>query len=398
MTANDGVYERLLSDVRSKNVVACLQEIRSTNAVTLTALSKATGLSRPTVESVVTELIHQGLVGELPSGQGATHAAGRPARRFAFLADSRRIMSVDVGIHRMRAMLANLAGTVTDELVWDVPDDADDLERFDFFADLTRSLLGVAGVAAQGVSNVTVAVPGIVDLTGNMLLSDALPQWVGVDLASQFRQRMSGTLVVENDINMAALAEHAIGAARLASDVTYIQVGHRTNSALILGGQLRRGRHFATGEVGGLPSSGWNQFGVDLNALPPHDSAAHRFERAKIGDPEATVWVRDFARSLAPGVSSLMLAVDPDVVIIGGGVSGAGDLLLDPLREALAEIIPAHMQPHILASTIGVSGVAVGGIVRGLDEASHKLYAGGATTTPRIDLAGLKEHTTRRNQ
>ncbi|MEV4112647.1 ROK family protein [Nonomuraea sp. NPDC049695] len=351
--------------LRKVNTQLTLRALRREGVATLTRLGRVTGLSRQTVETVLDELGERGYVREVPPDEGAM---GRPARRFGFRADAGYVMGVEVGGDAIVAALADLNGEV---IAWEraaVPGDAAAHERLEAARRTSLACVDGAGVAHRRVWAVAAGTPGIVDRTGRVSLSITLPGWTGVDLAGLAGRWFGCAALAANDANLAALAEHWRGSAQHASDVVYVLIGHRAGAGILIGGRLHQGRNGAAGEIGTLRQVGWEDAAREL---VKDTSAAEAFEAALAGDRDAVRRVDRYAASLAIGASALALAVDPDLLVLGGGHARAGDVLLEPLRRHLAELCVSV--PEVVASTFGDEAVALGAVRLALDHVEREV-------------------------
>ncbi|MFD7407689.1 ROK family protein [Streptomyces sp. NPDC059866] len=213
---------------------------------------------------------------------------------------------------------------------------------------------------------------------GKVVRSDRLPDWQGVDLAAELGDGRTYPVLAGNDTNLATLAEYWRGAARGTGDVVYLPVGRSISVGLLLGGTLHKGRHGGAGEIGVLGSLGWyTAFDRFLShgrsgSVPAGAAAERVFEAARGGDAEATDVVRAFVADLATGVAATVLTVDPELVVIGGGLSRAGDLLAEPLRAALSRLCLFPVQ--VETSVLGDEAVALGAVRLGLDHVERDLF------------------------
>lgn len=380
-----------LSRLRRLNSLAVIGALRTGPALTLTELARRTGLSRASTEDVVRELLERGWLAEVAAAAGTV---GRPARRFRFRADAGRVLGVDIGGHKILAVVADLDGTVLHSARVAV---APAMGRGDRLAALDRAVSGAladAGLAADGVWAAGAATTGLVDGGGRVMLSEALPEWTGVDVRAHLRRLVGGPVLVENDSKLAALAESWCGAARYAKDVVVILAGLRTGAGLIIDGKLHRGFGNAAGEIGALPASGWIRAQEHLRAWPPGQprGAAERgrrgggaaegaadqeaaaeavFEAARAGDRKAAAVVRRYVRDVAVGTAALVLTLDPELVVIGGGFSRSADLIAEPLRRELDRW--CIRTPEVRISEFGDEGVALGALRLALDHVDAEL-------------------------
>lgn len=372
-----GHHEREMLAFRQRNSASCIAALRDGGTVTLTELSRITGLSRPTVESIVLELTQSGLAHEEAEPASVGGKAGRPARRFSFSSSASYAASVDLGLHSVTVIICNLSGTIVSSLHHELSAALDGNQLIEMMGSTLREALALHNLTEDDLSAVVVCVTGIVDDTGRILQSNVIPEWNGIDLASLFGEGLSCPVLVENDVNMAAVGEMHSGAAQHVDDVVYVMVGHRISAAIVLNRELHRGRNFAAGEVGDLEPTGWGfEDSREISALgsflgrTPEDV----FAAAEHGDATARGLVQQFARRISRGIAVVGLTVDPDLIVIGGGLSSAGPVLLRALQEEFTELVKRHIQPPMVFSTMGSNGVALGGLVRSMQLVSERVF------------------------
>lgn len=375
---------------RAHHAAVCAVMLRDQGQATVAELADRTGLSRPTVEAGLDTMVDRGLVSVLDGLTTGGRGVGRPARLYAFRPEAGHTVAVDVGVHRIRVAVADLAGRT---IGW--REEATDARtvgpiRMATVIRAVSQCLAGAAVATASLVGMGVAVTGMVGRDGRLIVSKNLPDWEGVDIAGHLRREYGCPVVVDNDIRMAALAEHRLGAARLVDDVVYLFAGHRVSMGLILGGELRHGRHSAAGEIGGIAFSMSVDDRADQLRWKSAESGAEVFRRAADGDPAAVAEVGEFAQGLATGVATVAMAIDPDMIVIGGGLSQAGGVLLDPLRRAVNAAIPVPVMPSIVASELGAESVLLGTLVRAFGVTSAPLYGSANLPEPAIDLIAAR--------
>ncbi|KAK1177726.1 ROK family protein [Streptomyces sp. NBS 14/10] len=354
---------------------------------TLTDLTRVTGLSRPTVEGVVEGLTADGLVVEVPAEEGGVRRQGRPARRFRFRAEAGHLLGVEIGAHRVGALLTDLDGRPLGSTVREVSEKAPADERLDRVRTAVADLLRRAGVARYSLRAVGVGSPGIVDADGTVHLCTALPGWTGLRLGERLRRSFRCPVLVENDANTAAVAEHWKGAAVGSDDVVYVVAGLSPGAGSLIGGRLHRGFGGAAGEIGALhllgreatPEEMLSTTGEPLNPLD-EDQVARVFALARAGDTRARAAVDRFIRRLVHDVAALVQALDPEVVVVGGWASGL-DGILDPLRDELARY--CLRPPQVAQSLLGEAAVVTGALRLALDHVEEELFAVESTVTTR---------------
>ena len=378
-----------LAGLRELNSLSVVRALRGSPPATITDLASRTGLSRPSVGIIVQDLTAGGWVTVIePNGS----VVGRPARRYEFNAGAGHVLGVDVGAHKILALVADLDGKVIQTTRRQVTPEADPDERLAALDQAIVDCLIQAKLAPSDLWQITVGVTGPVDASGRTTLFTPLPGWSEVDPVGHLRVRFSCPIRVENDCKLAAVAERWQGVAQDAADIVYLLAGMRTGAGLIIDGNVRRGYGGAAGEIGALPAMRWLNAPSHLENCPgvPHtissdDKAAWVFQSARNGNSAALTAIRRYTRDLAVGTAALVLALDPQVVVLGGGFSRSADLILDPLRHELQRL--CLRVPDVRASTLGDESVALGALRVGLDEIDRLLLSSGLSVpaAPRRD-------------
>lgn len=382
-----------------------LRVVRAEGPVSRGCIASLTGLSRPTVNDVVAELMAAGLVADTID----TSAPKRPGPRahlVRFRADTGYVLGIDIGAAKSVVQLANLSG----EVVARHRIGAAGLNsRADVLVAIRSSIDRVcaeASVELEAISAVAVGTPGIVDpQTGALSLAPQLPDWEGIVLAEELDPRIGASIQAENEVHLAVLGERWLGAAREAGNAVYFHIGVGIGLGVLIEGHLHRGSAGAAGEIGYLPI-------VDADAERPEGvgvlehaasgaafarrgrEAAHGpdgqqlrelaggdpdavdaqvvFEAARKGDPVAQAIVADLVDLLARAAATVCLVLNPETVILGGGISQAGRALADPLEQRLSELVPAPPTVHL--SELGDLAVAQGAVRLALDTVDERIY------------------------
>ncbi|MFI6925453.1 ROK family transcriptional regulator [Nonomuraea spiralis] len=365
-----------LSRLRQLNSLTAIRALRGAGPLTLSALAERTGLSRPSMKEVAGELIDLGWVEEVPPSPGTM---GRPARRYRFRADSGYLVGVDVGGHNIRAALSDLDGEILAETRQPVSLDAPLDERLAAIERAVSGCLTLGRVAVSDLWMIAVGTIGMIDVEGRVIYSAAVPSWRDLDLAGRMREMFPCQVLIENDSRLAAMAETRRGVAQGAKDVVFLHVGRRMGAGLIIGGKVHRGFGAAAGEISMLPEARWFDAPEHLNGCavvpegtPPEDAAGFTLAAARNGDPVALEAVRRFVDDLALGAAAMVLVLDPQVVVLGGGFSRSADVLLGPLREQLER--RCMRMPEVRASTLGDECVVAGAIDYAVDHLDEQLF------------------------
>jgi predicted NBD/HSP70 family sugar kinase len=230
-----------------------------------------------------------------------------------------------------------------------------------------------------------VAVSGILAADGRIADSFAVPEWNGAPVAEEFESLLGCGVTLENDIKLSALAEHHMGAAQDVDDIVFVQIGNRISIALTLDRTIFQGRHRSAGEVGSLRGMRWASNSVRGELTWRTGASAEEvLGRAERGDAEALAEVRTFIEEIAPLLTTVTLVADPDRIIIGGGLSRAGGLFVDMLRERIHHLIVLDVDHEVMASSLGSIGAACGALALAFQTGSADLFGYPGVSVPPI--------------
>jgi predicted NBD/HSP70 family sugar kinase len=359
-------------------VTATLAALHDGQPRTLTALAESTGLSRPTIEDALARLTDLRVAQEL-APDGRDRRVGRPARQDRFRPETGLVLGLDIGEHRVVAMLADLTGTTLATLTQPVSatDPGDD--RLAAVRGTIRALLTNAGFSRSDLWATAAGTAGVVDAEGRVVVSEVLPDWTGRNLAAQLRRSLGCVVRLENDANLAALGEHWRGAAIGVDDVIYLHASHRLGAGILIGGRVHRGFGGAAGEIGSLRLLHWDSAARHLARLDRPvaaddlDNVAERvFEAARAGDTSAVATVEEFGHDLAAGIAAMTSTIDPELVVIGGRAARGGEVLAGPVRRRLHAL--CVRPPDIALSTLGDEAVAQGAVRSAVDYVEREVF------------------------
>ncbi|MEU1281453.1 ROK family transcriptional regulator [Streptomyces sp. NPDC005805] len=373
--------------LRRINSAVVLHSLRAADSPTLTDLTRITGLSRPTVEGVVEGLVEAGLVVESVPEEGGARRQGRPARRYRFRAEAGHLLGVEIGPHRVAALLSGLDGRIIGAGTREVSEAASADDRLEKVRGAVADVLRRTGVPRGNLRAVGVGSPGIVEADGTVRLSTALPGWTGLPLGDRLRRSFRCPVLVENDANAAAVAEHWKGAGTDSDDIVFVMAGLSPGAGSLIGGRLHRGFGGAAGEIGALhllgrdvtPEKLLSTTDEPLHPLDEH-AVAEVFALARSGDERARAAVERFIQRLVHDVAALVLALDPELVVIGGWAAGL-DGVLAPVQRELSRY--CLRPPRVALSLLGEAAVATGALRLALDHVEEQLFAVEGTVTAR---------------
>jgi glucokinase-like ROK family protein len=383
-----------LETLRRLNRLRVIDALREEGLISRAEIARRTGLSRSTVSSLVSELQADGLVIERPE-PAAAHGdqGGRPPILLSFDASAGVAVGIDFDHHHVRVAVSDLSSRILAEREQQLDTDHAAHEGLDAAAELVGELLAEAGVDEARVIGAGMCLPGPVHRPTGVVGSTAiLPGWVGVAAAEEMRRRLELPILVDNDANLAALAEAAFGAGRDAKDLVYLMISSGIGAGLVLNGRLYRGAEGLAGELGHVlvdadgPVCRCGNRGC-LETVAGTDALADLLRRshgdgldgraivrlAREGDLGCRRVIADAGRAIGKAAATLVNVLNPELLIVGGDLSDAGELLLGGVRESLERsALPTAVQAaDVVAGSLGDRAEVLGAIALVLSEAER---------------------------
>jgi predicted NBD/HSP70 family sugar kinase len=383
-----------LESLRRLNRLRVIHALRDEGQISRAEIARRTGLSRSTVSSLVADLQADGLVVERPE-PGLAHGAqgGRPPILLSFDASAGAAVGIDFGHSHLRVAVSDLASTILAERKLPLDTDHDAQHGLELASELVTEALADAGVERSAVIGAGMGLPGPIEQREGIVGSSAiLPGWIGMASATEMRRRLDIPVMVDNDANLGALAEAAFGAGRDAGDLIYLKVSSGIGAGLILNGRLYRGSAGLAGELGhvlvdpdGIVCRCGNRGCLEtVAATGPLVDLLRRshgedltvegmLEAARNGDLGCRRVIHDAGRALGQVVATLLNVLNPELLIVGGDLAGAGDLLLDGMRESVsrAALPEAARRAEVVAGVLGDRAQVLGALALVVSEADR---------------------------
>jgi predicted NBD/HSP70 family sugar kinase len=379
--------------LREINDRAALELLLAEGALTRSQVGERTGLSKVTASQTLTRLEERGLVsvtGQQAGGRGPSAAV------YSVIPSSAYVAGLDVAPEAVTTGVADVTGRVLTEVTVDPNGASNPVE---LVRNAVSTACRAARVRAGQLRAFVIGTGGMVDpRTGDVRLSVMMPDWHEGVLGA-LRGDLRRPVTIENDVNLAAMAEHALGAARGVDDFVLVWMGMGLGLATILGGRLHRGARGAAGEIGYLPvpgvplpedlthpaSGGFRSLadGREVRLLAERfgfrapeaaEAVAAAVAAAQDGNAQGTGFLADLGRRVAVGVAAIAVTLDPQLVVLGGEVGQAGG-------EALARRVSAEVSricpvtPDIVPTAVPDAPVLRGALLAAVEQARADLLA-----------------------
>jgi len=360
--------------------------------MTRAQLSELTGLSRVTAHHSIERLESRGLV-----EQAGVQAGGRGpnAQVYAVVPSAAYVVGVEVGPRKVTAAGADITGAMGARIELDAHGTDDPVV---VVHNAVVKVARRARVPFDRIRRVVLGTPGVVDpATGDIAFSWDLPRWHR-GLVNELRADLRRPVTIENDVNLAAIAEFRTGAARDVDDFVLLWVARGLGLAVVLGGRLHRGATGGAGEIGYLPVPGGplahevsRRVKGSFQRLAGADSVralarVHGFRAigaadavraaAEAGD-EGEALLNELARRLALGLAAVCVVLDPALVVLSGDIGQAGGTdLAERVGSEVAAIAP--VSPRVVVTAVPDDPVLHGALITAVDRAREDVFASAA--------------------
>jgi predicted NBD/HSP70 family sugar kinase len=368
--------------LRALNERTVLDAVRAAGPISRAEVARQTGISRPTVSLVLRALVEDGLVRETehdPDGPhyGAVYYEAHP--------EAAAVLGVDFGAGTVRTALSDLSGEVRAREEIRSRGSVD--ERIEALASTVRSLLRTGKLPADLLEYAVVALPAVVSPADGRVSSADLPGLGPGDLRERLEKALRVPVALENDVNLAAVAEQRHGVAHGVADFAFLLVGAGLGAAVVIDWKLHRGHNGAAGELDAVRNgrtdevdpcaAAISQYAADVagreqTALEPPYEIREVFAAARGGDAVADAVVEEAARRIALHILPLAATLDLPLVVLGGSV-GANPELVEPVRRHLDGWLPSPA-PQIEVSALGEAAVLEGALAAGVDSALERVF------------------------
>ncbi len=393
--------------VRELNRLLVLNCVREHGPLARVRIAQRTGLSRTTVSNIMDDLLREGFVreGELLD---AAPAGGRRAMLVHFNADIGRIIGIDVGRTHLAFLITDLAANVIAQwsglfTMQDGPE-----KCLAYLISRLRTFVAYAGVSWEQVIGIGLGIPGPLDAHLHTLSNPpGMPMWDGVNVWQTLYDAFNVPLYLDNDANMGAFSENRYGAGRNSDELAYLKVGTGIGAGLILNGGIYRGNSGSAGELGHVTidengpwcycgnrgcletlagahaivhdacyglSLAWAHLPADTQGTlsPAKEQSvdiADVIAAAQAGDITSQAAIGHAGERIGIALAGLINLLNPSTIVIGGGVTRANEIFLNPLCQAASSrSLPAAWKgTRIVAGSLDDTAVALGAVSLVLD-------------------------------
>lgn len=377
MAGSAGANARGTSVLRQINTVAVLKALRSAGSegARVVELAEATRLTRPTITQSIEALVANGVVAEASPPSGP-RTMGRPAARYRLRKGLSPVLGLDIGPHRLSASVSEVQGPQLAARASRLRVGQPDEEVKPRLRRLVDAVLADAGLTVDDLATVVAGSPGVIGQEHDRVeLVPSAAAWIDAGVFDELTRRFGDRVVFDNDANLAAVAAASEFPGRTLLAVHW---GERLGAGIVIDGRIHHGAHRAAGEIGMIATSksglqldeeGRGPLEHELGAggivrraqsalakrpgsrLATYESLTSQdvFVEAQRGDPVATAVTADVARAMIWRLAPVVLALDPDLLVLSGGVARAGEFLVAELSKSLSRYVLAPPEVRLSA-------------------------------------------------
>ncbi|MCL5985666.1 MAG: ROK family transcriptional regulator [Actinobacteria bacterium] len=371
--------------MKKRNLQILLESIRNNVPISRADLEKVTGLARPTISALVSELISADLVTEI--GYGNSRGGKKPIL-LEFNKDFGFITALDLGAVKYIAALLDLNGNILDEKRVDLENELWAKEILDSAMSTLKKMISDYGLSDKRLIGIGVASPGAINPnTGAISIAPNIKGLDEIDVRGTVKKSFDAPVFIDSSFKLAALGEKSQEYAKNSKVLMYVDYGIGIGLGIIIDNKIFRGATYAGGEIGYLYIPGEpdpvdmadpKKFGYFENTTSglayaklaqekiktgiksimldevegnlKKISAKTVFDCAKKGDLLANEIIDQILPRFAIGIANAVILFNPDLLIIGGGISRAGEILLEPLKKEISKLVP--ITPQIMITKI----------------------------------------------
>ena len=379
--------------MRSINRSAILDLIRQNSPITRARIASELSVSLPTVMRIVDILVEEDLVRYVGNNESS---GGRPASLLEYNGQAYAVIGIDLGGSKMYGAVADLSGNIQHEISVATNSNGSD-QNLELLIDLIQKLLDLPRPAGQTIRGIGLGLPGVTLSREGIVTWVPSLGWRDMPILDILKERFGYSVFIENDVNLIALGEHNFGAGKGVHNLVCVAVGTGIGAGIIINGALYRGFNQASGEIGyllpGVNALGRNydEFGALENLasglgiarrareyfaashmpVPAEElSAEDVLSAARSGEAWAKKITDDTIDLLSMTIANISALVNPEMIILSGGVIRSADLLIEPIRQRIQGSIP--YLPRIEASHLGSRAAVMGAIILVLNGTSEQ--------------------------
>lgn len=384
------INKSVINTLNKQNVINI---IRSNGPIFKAEISRITGLSIPTIMKMTDDFIKKGLIREIGKGESS---GGKPPQLLEFVHDSSYIIGVDIGTTNIITVMMDLSAGIIckHEIPTGVKDPPEDIIKR--VIDSIDIVIINSKIDNRKILGIGIGMPGLLDVEAGRVVFSPDFKWENVDVVGPLKKKFKATIIMDNVTRAMAMGEKLFGLGKGIDNFMCINLGYGIGSATIINGELYSGSSGSSGEFGHMtlekngPLCDCGNYGC-LEALASANAISNKakfflergekslilelaggnpeaieaktvFDAAKQGDALALEIVNEAVEFIGIAIASIINFMDPELIILEGGVSRAGDILTEGVHKVVGRRQMKYAGKHtrIAISELGANAAAIG--------------------------------------
>jgi len=391
---------------KEKNTLAVLNVLHQEHRISRADIARLTRLTPATISTIISRLEKFGIVQNLGLGQSK---GGRRPMIIEFHPEAFYLAGVDIGVSKAVSLVIDLHGNVISRSRLDIAPEMNRESSLKAILNMTKEVFSSLKSAQSKIMGIGISIAGLVDPEkGIALKAPNLPEWHDTPLIDIFQKEFDLFCCLENDAKAMALGEVRLGAGRKCKNVFCALIGKGIGGGIIINGELYRGNHTAAGEFGHItvnhagPVCNCGNRGclevmasgtaIAASAIRTVNTGIHTSIRklvkgkiekitaevvataARQGDEVALRLMNEAAQYIGIGLADVINLLSPEFIIIGGGVSGAGDFFIEEIKKTVEQRAFSYglSAPEFALSTLGENASAIGAALLVMEKMINK--------------------------
>lgn len=363
-----------LDFIKRVNRSLVLEKIRKDQPISRAKIAKELQLSRSTVSSIVENLLSKKLVVELGLGD-STKDGGRRGVELGFNPKSSFGIGVDIGGTKILIVITDLNGEILFRRKLETTKQVSRIVK------MIDECMAEAGISNSDVFGMGVGVPGVTNIEKGIVIDAPSLNWENLELRKELNHYFPFPIFINNDVNCAALGERWLGSGDNSDHIFFIAIGTGVGSAIISDGTLVKGHSFQAGEIGytiykndfiNHKKNRLGEFGVlekkisgsGLSSLG--EPSEQLFLKYKNRNQEVIPIIEDFILELSITIANVVSLLNPEKVLIGGGVSESMDEIVDLVNDKVKLLTP--IQTTVQLAKLGGDAGGLGAVAYAFQE------------------------------
>lgn len=380
----------LLATMNKKDVINI---IRNEGPINKAQIAKNTDLSIPTIMKITDELIEKGIIEVV--GKGDSHGGKRP-ELLKFISDSYYIVGIDIGRTLIKVIVMDMSGSIICKNIIPTMETVPAENLITRLIEVLDKTIRESGVDSEWILGIGIGMPGLLDTKNGIITFSPDFHWENIDIVSGIRNRFDLPIFLENSNRVMAMGEYWFGKGKNSSNFICVNLGHGIGAAIVEQGELYRGTCGSSGELGHVtmekngPLCECGNYGC-LESLASGNAIAQNarqqilrgvkteiankvngdldeidakivFDVAKEGDVVATQIVWAAIEYIGIGIANYINLLDPDLIILAGGLVNAGDILIEDIKRVIKvrQMRFAGQKVKIETAKLGENATAIG--------------------------------------